>query len=332
MGQKLFLKSSLLELEEKIRKRNYGILDSTLLYLDGVSIFEGYYNGYTPDILHEFQSVTKSLQSVLVGIAIDNGFIKDVETPISTYFEDEEGVDWGNGKAEITIRDLLQMTAGLDWNEGYTSYMSLHNHSNQLAWSKDWVNYALSRPMESLPGEKFIYSSANPILISSIFNKVYEEGHEAFAMKYLLEPLGINHYRYHSCELKKNVLADIDLLPRDMAKFAKMIEKNGIWQGKRIVSSSWVHTMLTSRIDTGKINQKYSYSWWHSNFNSLNKKYSFFYAWGYGSQHICIVPTLNLILICTGKNYDTTFHSGPFMLLEEIIEIVSNYKKLYEEN
>lgn len=328
MGQQLFLKSYLLQLEEKIRKRNYGIIDGILLYLDGIPIFEGYYNGYTSGILHEFQSVTKSIQSVLVGIAIENGFIESIETPIKTFFEDIEEIDWGNGKAEITIRDLLQMTAGLNWNEGYTSYLSLHNHSNQLAWSKDWVKYALNRPMEDLPGKRFIYSSANPILISAIFNKVYESGHKAFVKKYLLDPLGIVQYQYHSNGIDNQVLADIDLLPRDMGKFANMIAKDGLWRNIRLVSTSWIDSMLKDKIDTGKLNQKYSFSWWHSSTQNLNETYDFFYAWGYGSQHIFIVPDLNLVLVSTGKNYESTFHAGPFLLLREVIEMVSDYQKL----
>jgi len=309
------------DLEGKIQKGCFGKLNSFLLYADHENIAEYYFNGYNANTLHEFQSVTKSLQSILVGIALDKGYLKSIDVPIKVYFDDLPDIEWSNGKDKITVRHLLQMTAGLDWNEGHTSYMSLQNHSNLMAWSSNWIEYALSRPMLCPPGERFIYSSANPIIISAIFNKVYPHGHEAFITKCLFAPLEIKRYGYHRSESAPNILADVDILPKDMAKIALMLSQNGVYQGQKLLSANWVDLMLTTKADIGKENLQYGYGWWHKYVEVLGVKYACTYAWGYGSQHIFFVKELGLFMVCTGKNYEVTLHQGPFDLMRAVIEL-----------
>jgi len=226
-------KQSILFVESEIKNGRFGKLNSFFLFKDAKKIVESYYNGYNAHTLHEFQSVTKSLQSLLIGIAIDKGLITSLDTPIQIYFEDVKGVDWRNGKGKISIKDLLQMTAGLAWNESDTSYLSLNNHSNQLAWSNNWLEFALNRPMGYDSGKKFCYSSANPILLSAIVNKVYEPGQEKFIRQYLFKPLEISLFHYHRSLNDSNILADIDMLPKDMAKIALLVAQNGNWEGQQ---------------------------------------------------------------------------------------------------
>ena len=322
MGRSKNIEVAFLALEDKIKAGVYGKLNSFLLHSKDLPPLESYFNGYTAEMLHEFQSVTKSLQCFLLGIAVERGLIKDIDIPIKAFFEEVNGLDWGDGKAAITIRHLMQMTAGLDWNEGYTSYLSLQNHSNCLAWSNNWVEYALSRPMRYKPGESFLYSSANPILLSAIFNKVYEGGHEAFVKKYLFEPLQISQYWYHRSAAHPHILADVDLLPKDMAKFGKLVAQGGMWKKKRLLSRAWVDAMLNSQVTTNEVDKNYSFGWWHTYIKSSDDLHLCHYAWGYGSQHIFILPSLDVVMVCTGKNYETTLHKGPFDLLREVIGLL----------
>jgi len=311
----------LASLKSQILENKFGKINSLIFYLANKRIFEEYFNGYQADMMHEFQSVTKSIQALLIGLAIQKKLIANIDIPIKSFFPEYNALDWSNGKDKITIKHLMQMTAGLAWNEENTSYISLQNHSNQLAWSKDWIGFALDMPMSSYPGEKFNYSSANPIIISALLNKIFDGGHELFVQQELFKPLNIEQYNYHRSVYNPHILADVEMLPKDMLKIGRLVQQKGIWEGNQVVASDWIKEMLENTIDTNKENLQYGYFWWHTSLEVNAKHFVVNYAWGYGSQHIFLVKEIDLIMVCTGKNYDVNLHEGPFQILRLLIQI-----------
>lgn len=297
----------------------YGKLNSLIIYKKDEKLLESYFNGYNNNSLHEFQSVTKSIQAILVGIALKEKFISSIDLPIKDFFPEYKHLNWSGGKDKISIRHLLNMTAGFDWNEGTVPYLSLQNHSNMMAWSEDWIAFALEKTMLYNPGEKFLYSSANPILLSAILNKVTGMNHESFAKKYLYNPLDIRYYNYHRSVFDDKILADVEMCPADMAKIGLLVRNKGVWKGNQVVDTAWINEMLNEQTDIQDESDKYGFCWWLQSINYLNKRYNLYYAWGYGSQHIFIIPEISLVMICTGKNYNINKHSGPFRLLRNEI-------------
>jgi CubicO group peptidase (beta-lactamase class C family) len=331
------LNEKILQEGGQIIEQNLADVHSWLIIRNGKLVWEQYFQGYTAQYLHETQSVTKSIQSLLVGIAIDKGFIRNLDTPIIAYFPDYQHLDWSNNKDKITIRHLLTMTAGLEWNELKVPYtQAFSNDASRQIYSSDWLEYALQKPMETAPGTTFSYSSANPILISKILNEATQISNEQFANDYLYKPLGIKDFDYQKMPKNPHILADIDLMPQDMAKIGQLILNQGKWLDNQIVSSEWLQQSFAPSIQFEN-GEAYGLSWWlnilqpsdlafppQEQKNRPEKMinspaYSEVYAWGIGGQHIFVIPEYQLVVVFTGGNYETTRPLEPYFILQNFV-------------
>jgi CubicO group peptidase (beta-lactamase class C family) len=291
-------------------------IHSWLIVKNGCLVWEKYFQGYTAQDLHEAQSVTKSIQSLLIGIAIDQGFIKSIDEPIIQYFPDYQHLNWGNNKDKITIRHLLTMTAGLEWNELKVSYNQIFsNDASRQMYSEDWLEYALAKPMEFEPGTTFTYSSANPILLSKILLEATQMPPLHFAYYNLFKPLNINELYYQQMPQNPDILADIDLTPLDFAKIGQLVLQDGQYIDNQIVSKKWLQDSFQAsiRFEAGGA---YGFSWWQM---PLANGQSFWEAWGIGGQHIMLFPDYQLLVVFTGGNYEVTRPQEPYFILENYI-------------
>jgi CubicO group peptidase (beta-lactamase class C family) len=299
----------------------YRNVHSLLVSQQGETIFEGYFNGYDAEILHEAQSVTKSIQSLLVGIALDKKFIPSLDVKIKDYFPQYAHLDWKNGKDKITLRHLLTMTSGLQWNEGEVPYTARYqNDANLQIMHHDWIEYALSKPMAHNAGTTFAYSSASPILISQILGEATQLPNELFALHYLYLPLGISRYEYQQNKQNPQILADVDLLPADLLKIGQMVLQHGRFGVHQIVSPAWVQESLSPQVQFRTAGKSYGYMWWIDTLQTPdNESLAYYYAWGYGGQHIFLVPDYDLVMVTTGGHYGVTLAEQPFELLQKHI-------------
>ncbi|WP_020531509.1 serine hydrolase domain-containing protein [Flexithrix dorotheae] len=304
---------------KQINSGNFGKLDSLLVLRNGYLVFEGYFNGYKADHLHPIQSVSKSIQSILVGICLDQGLIKNLDEPIIQFFEEYQYLDWSGGKDKITIRHLLCMTTGIQWNESEMPYQSFENQANQLVLSSDWLAYALSQPMEAKPGTIFNYSSANPILFAGIIKKVSGLSNETFALKYLFQPLDINKLAIHRSVFSPEIIGDYELVPKDLLKIGWLMLQKGKWNGNQLVSGNWVAQTLSNQFEIKPGMQEYGFFWWRKKCTLGNKEIWYIYAWGYGGQHIFLFPELDLVFTTTASYYNINQAFEPFEILEEYI-------------
>ncbi len=312
-------KESLLTL---IEAGNWGAIHSLLIWKDDSLMLEAYFDTFEADDLHEAQSVTKSLQSLLVGMAWDQNLITSIDTSIYPYFSDYHYLDWSQGKDQITLRHLLTMCSGLTWRESQVSYLDLtHNYSNWMNRQLDWIHFALDQPMEYAPGQYFEYSSAAPILISYLLRAISGMSNEEFALRYLFEPLEIEAYAYQRNIYDSEILADIELKPRDLLKIGQLMLQEGEWQGKRLISSSWIQMATRPQVslENYPYASAYGFFWWVRRFRVQEQLFEGYYAWGYGGQHIFVLPSLRLVVVFTGRNYEVNLASEPFDILENYI-------------
>jgi CubicO group peptidase (beta-lactamase class C family) len=289
---------------------------------DNQNLFtELYFNHYTERHFHEIQSVTKSIQSLLLGIALDKGFITDIHAPIQSYFKDYPQIDWSNGKENISIFHLLTMQAGLEWNEGVVEYAKTHINDASLQMnSQDIVLFALLKKMQNPNNNQFIYSSANPILISKIIKETTKMGNEEFAQKYLFNPLNIKYFEYEEDYTNPDITADLYMLPRDMFKIGQLLLNEGKWNDKSLISTNWLQQSWTQYIPyLEQYQAAYGFMWWLKDFEYKNQKLTSQYAWGIGGQHIFLFKDLNLTIIFTGSDYSVRVPQAPFRVLEMIL-------------
>jgi len=254
-----------------------------------------YYHG-TP--LHSMQSVSKTVTSVILGMAITRGDFKaSLDTPVLHYFDVSKVKNVDDRKKRLTLQNVLTMSTGLEWNEENVAYDDPRSDSSLMEATDDWVQYVIDKPMAEEPGKHFNYSSGATELLAYIFKKETGQDIEEYGKKYLFEPLTIEYY------WKRTPLGVIDtegglyLRGEDLAKIGYLYLHGGMWNGKRIVSEDWVKQSLTPRLDA-EYGMKYGYKWW-----LYPRKEPGHLVWmclGFGGQRLMVFPDEQLIVVFTG--------------------------------
>lgn len=249
--------------------------------------------------LHTMQSVTKTVTSVVIGIATSRREFPSLDTPVLKFF-DAKIANVDDPKRRMTVRHVLTMTTGLDWNENLP-YSDPNNAASAMEASFDWVQFAIDRPMVQEPGVSFQYSSGATQLLSHIFTSATGKDIEEYAAEHLFAPLGITRYFW---KRSPTGLADTEgglfLAPHDLAKIAYLYLKNGVWEDKAILLPDWVKASITPSVTTSDTGVKYGYKWWLYPYGQDSRLA--FGAAGFGGQHAIVMPELDLVVVFTGWN------------------------------
>ncbi|MCE4563913.1 serine hydrolase [Maribellus sp. CM-23] len=287
-GEKAFLDSII----PKIAESKFGRINSILVSKDHQLFCEEYFWGYQAKDLHPVESVTKSVTSLLTGIAIDQGKISGTDEKIADIFPEirHNQPELFN---QITLEHLLSMTSGCE------------SKDDQLTKSEDRLNFCLNRKIIRTPGEVFQYDGGNTEILGAVIHRKTGMFADKFAMKYLFEPLNIqsvkwSDYQQNGYPLMSGALC---LRPRDMLKIGELILQKGQFNGRRILSEKWIEESTTAYVETGIEKDQYSYLWWNILIESKHKSYPCIWGNGWGSQFIYVVPELELVIVTTGHNY-----------------------------
>ena len=284
-----------------LRDGDYGEVHSLLIARNGVLVYEQYFRGATRDGLHQVYSVTKSVTSSLIGIAVAEGHIDGVETPLVDFFPEYEFlVNENPQKARITLEHVLNMRTGLQWNEWSTPYSSPDNPTTNLARSDDWMEFMLDLPMATEPGSAFTYNSGATMLLSGIIRNTTGRTTEEYAREKLFEPLGIGRYAWREGpDGITNTGWGLFLTPRDLARFGHLFLMKGLWGERRIVPPSWIDVLVEPASTFGD-GTGYTYQWW---LMPMPDGSYVPYADGYGGQFIFVIPSLDMVVVSTATNF-----------------------------
>ncbi len=265
-------------------------LRSLLVARDGEILAERYFRGATAERAANVKSVSKSIVSALVGIAVAEGRLRGPEQPVAPFFPEHLARDPDPRKRAITIGNLLSMQAGLE----STSF------GNYGAWvgSRDWVRFALARPMVDEPGGRMLYSTGSTHLLSAILTEATGRSTWAYARDALAEPLGIRLPRWptdpQGIYFGGN---EMRMTPQAMVRFGELYRNGGRHEGRQVVPEAWVRASLQPRTRSPWSGDAYGYGWWLSTAGG----HPMFYAWGYGGQFIFVVPELRLVVVTTSE-------------------------------
>jgi CubicO group peptidase (beta-lactamase class C family) len=255
---------------------------------------------------HHLASTTKSVLSALCGIAIDQGFIQDVDEPIYKYLPDYAS-SFADEKKAIKVKDMLTMSAGWEWEQFKYSWDDPRNNGTAMWRADDVIKYVLERPLDAKPGEKFKYSNGVPTVMGTVLKNACSREVDQFAEQHLFHPLGISDYlwtRYQDGSLETD--GGLALRSRDLAKIGHLFLNKGNWQGKQIISEKWIDESTQERIKLGGFwGWSYGYYWMQVDLN-LNKRtiHSYFVP-GDGGQLLSVFPDLNMVIVFTAGNYGT---------------------------
>jgi CubicO group peptidase (beta-lactamase class C family) len=290
---------------------------SLLVARNGQLIGEHYYGRCTTHHAVNVHSVTKSVVSALVGIAMREGYIKSVDEPIHTWLPEYTDPQAGSSQHALTLHHLLTMSAGLGWIENAGGLKRLYH-------SPDWAQFALALPVIGLPGQQFNYNTTLTHLTSIILTRASGMSTLALAEQTLFAPLGIPTPRWKTDPQGIPIGGtDLYLTPRQMLSLGQLYLQHGKWGGQQIVPQEWVHTSTRDQIALNRPGfwnpayTAYGYYWWLRQY----KGYAAVVASGYAGQHIIIVPALNLVVVTTA-NADVPFSSvmKQVNLVESIVE------------
>jgi CubicO group peptidase (beta-lactamase class C family) len=294
------------------RASSINSVTSLLIQQNGQLVTERYFNGMDDGETTNIKSASKSIISLLVGIAVDNGYIDSIDQPISPYFEQYFNANPDSVKESITLRNLLTMRSGLETT-------SFHNYGRWVV-SDNWVRFALDQPMEDRPGGDMMYSTGTSHLLSVIITKATGMSTRSFANQYLFNPMDIRPGGWdrdpQGYYMGGNNMA---LRPADMLKIGQMVMDGGTYNGQRIVSQQWLQASLQTYTRSNYNPYNYGYMWWKKPVGS----YQVHFAWGYGGQYIFMIPELEAAVVITGDLQNATdsrsYKEPVFTLLREKI-------------
>lgn len=291
-----------------------------LIVRDGRLVFEKYYGHYYWSIAHNLASVTKSITSLLVGIAIEQGYIGSVQDKVLSYFPEYFPLEEQENKESITIEDLLTMRSGFDcddWDPDSRSY-----YLKSQPRRSDEIEFILNVPMRDIPGSRYSYCTWGTEVLNALLIKATGTELRAFADQYLFQPLDIKSAVWQkSTDKWKNIDGIASMSMRDMARIGQLVLQNGSWNGVQIVPEDWLRISMQEHVSL-PFNQtwgnSYGYLWWLSDANIAGRPVHSVSASGYGGQVITIFPDLDMVIVITGGNYEND-EGQPFKIMEQFI-------------
>ena len=234
-------------------------IDSVTIIRNGYIVLDAYFYPFRKDTKHILHSCTKSITSTLVGIAIDKGYIQNVQQQLMGFFPEIGPANMAGGKDRITLENVLTMTTGLDCRD---SYRHRWQGLKRMMRSDSWTQYMLDLPMVAPPGTRFVYCNGASYLLSAIVKEATGMRTLEFALQNLFGPLGITDVRWEANPQGIDVgFGRMWLKPHDMAKLGWLFLNRGQWDGRSVVSADWVDAATRGHIGTKSFDQ-YGYQWW----------------------------------------------------------------------
>ncbi|MBS1520149.1 MAG: serine hydrolase [Bacteroidetes bacterium] len=296
--------------------KNNKQLYSVVISQNDKVVFSQYFNGKTDTTLYNNQSLTKSVMSLLIGIAIDKGYIPSVDEKIVKYFPQLKD-DSDKRKQTVTIRQIMNQASGL-WHEDVRNmhqYLVLQNPSD----------YVLQQPLVSEPGKLFYYSNAGTHLLSVILTKATGMTTLDFAAKYLFGPLDIQHvhwYKMFDGYYDGCGLYSVEMTTSDMNKIGLLLLHKGHYNGKAVVSKKWIAELLNPSIfyhtPWGFDGSTYALCFYHYNYNGTPITYGL----GWGGQHVFVIPAKKAVISVNESISDFTAIKAENLFLNKIFPII----------
>jgi len=294
------------KLIQKVLDGKYQGLDALLVARGGNLVLEEYFHFGNRDEIHQIQSITKSVTSLIFGIALDEGHIGDLERPIYEFFPGYSDSIWVKEEYPISLKNTLMMSAGLDWQETGVAYTNPRNDAIRMNNSGDMYGYVLSRDrsQSKSPGEKFEYTSGLSILLGGIVLEETGMPIDKYAEQTLFKQLGIESYYWSTPSGQVHTGGGLSMQPRDLLKLGQLVLDNGRWNGKQVISESWIteSTKVHLTVEGSRKGRGYGYQWWTDMFYVDQKGYPAIYASGYGWQLLWVIPDLEMVVLVLHHN------------------------------
>jgi CubicO group peptidase (beta-lactamase class C family) len=311
---KLIDRGALCRMADRLAASSTANVHAVLVARGGKLVFERYFRGsdeiqsrpvgnatFDADTLHDMKSVSKSVASLVLGIAIDRGLIGSLNEPIFSFFPELSDLRTPE-KERIQLLHVLTMSMGLKWVEATPDTGDNNNDEARMHRAPDPCRYVLGLAATAPAGQEFFYNTGALTLLSAIVRKATGRTLDEFARATLFEPLGITGVEWIRVKGDTDAGGGLRLRPRDMAKIGQLVLAGGRWNDRQIVSKAWIDASMTPRMDATSL-FFYGYLWWLGRSLLNGREVHWAGALGRGGQSIRIVPELDLVVVVTAGYY-----------------------------
>ena len=288
-------------------------LHAVVLIRGGKLVLERYYEGedeswgrsigrvaFDAETMHDLRSVSKSIVSLLYGIALDEGKVPPLDAPVIEQFPQYPDLVADSERRRITVEHVMTMSLGLEWNEDLP-YTDKRNSEVAMEYAADRYRFVLERPIVEEPGKRWRYNGGATALIGRLISQGSGQDMVAYAEEKLFAPLGIEEFKWtRGYDGEPAAASGLRLRPRDLAKIGQMVLDKGRWADQQIVPEAWLTASHEPRADTGE-GLSYGYQWWLG-VNQQGKPWQA--GFGNGGQRLWIFPHLDMVLVVMAGNYN----------------------------
>jgi CubicO group peptidase (beta-lactamase class C family) len=307
-------------------------LHGVVVVRQGRLVFEQYFTGpdehwgspvgdvtFGPDTLHDVRSITKSIVSLLYGIAHGQGTVGSVDRPVLDAFPEFADLRTDPARMRILVKHALTMTMGTEWNEDLP-YSNPRNGERQMEAAADRYRFVLDRPLVAAPGERWNYDGGATAVIAKLVSRGTGRPLLDFAQEHLFAPLGITGVDWITdMKDEPKAASGLRLRPRDLAKIGQLVLQRGRWGAQEVIPDRWLQEATTAQAQPDPF-RRYGYQWWLGGSPFGDAETPWVAGFGLGGQRLYIVPELELVVVVTAGNYDKPGQGRlPLAILEQFV-------------
>jgi len=299
------------EMTAAISRGDFKDITSVLVRKNGDIVYERYFGNGKPDYLNNTRSATKSITSMAVGAAIEQGAFSGVDDPVMPLFHVYDPIkNLNDDKKDIRLKDLLTMSSAFDCND---NDQTTPGYEDKMHEQQDWTRFALDLP--TMPGWSrdgkglgpFRYCTVGTFLTGQAIEMALGQSLDDFVDAALFTPLGVKKYEWYRSPIgEEQAGGGLELTSRDLMKFGQLALEDGVWHGRRLLPEGWIAESTKPHRKVSET-QSYGYQWWIGEFFSattglVHKSY---YMAGNGGSKVAVFEDMGLVVVITAEHYNT---------------------------
>lgn len=313
---------SLADTMSKFRQRDYRGL---IVIKDNKIVLENYYNTFWRNHIHDIRSAGKSITALLLGVAIKDGLVKNLEQDVYSFFPKEKHPSIHEDYKKVKLIYLLNMVSGLDADSDNSQTMG--SEGKWIA-KEDWLGYLLSVPLSSDPGKKWVYADINVVLLGAIIEEKSGMSLRDYAKQKVFEPLGIKEfYWYTNAANQTGAAGNLYISTLDFAKLGLLVANKGKWGSKQVADEAYINRLLNENSaaigDYNPLADGYGMLWYRTKRKFGNREINYLWASGNGGNHLVVVPEENMVVAMTSGAYGNWYpHTRAYFILTKILQAI----------